>query len=850
MIPIKSLSLVKVSLLGLFLASIQAFGQFNAEPKSTSSPLTPLGSLPTYDLPSLDVQALRAAFPEEKGVPLRIAQPYDLEESTLSAGAWEVTPKGEQVWRMRIYSPGATDLNFGFGNYALPEGAQLYIYSEDYAYTVGPFSQKNGLKHGEFWSPMVPGDRAVIELMVPAASEETPVLVLTRIAQGFRDFLNVNPSPARQDSCNIDVICPEADPWRDQVRSVGAYTVGGIDTCTGTMIMDVPNSFRNFFLTANHCGLGVGNAPSVVVYWNFESPNCGDLSGGVRSDASSGATFRAAKADVDMALIELDDDPEPSFNVFYAGWDRTGNAPNGSVGIHHPGVDEKAISFNDDALTSRATCIGGPSSPNTHWNVDNWELGTTERGSSGSAIFDPDNQLVVGFLSGGAASCTNIDFDCYGKFSVGWDSGTTAASRMQDWLDPSNTGTMTVQGSNPAPTIFFADFQATDRCGAVPGNGVWEPGETIEILANIRGTGDFTGIQGTLSTTTNGITVTSDMASFPNVAMNSTVTAQTPFIVDVAEDFTCFEEVIFTLTITSNEGGPFTSVFRGQVGQRNQPAPNAPLGDNTTTTIDFVVSEDLMLTDLNLFADINHSFVGDLEIRLRSPNNTEVTLLDRPGVPGSTNGCGDNDMVVTFDDDAVFDLEGHCPGSTPWYTGDAAPVQPLSAFNGESTAGTWQLIVVDHAGQDSGVINQWRLETTPPLTDTCTTCDSACASSNLAADAGMDDAVCEGQTYGLSVTPSGGTGPYMASWQPAALLDDPTSLTPIATITETTTFTVTINDGDGCFVQDVVVLEYIPEPGSNFHNWLDEMMPTLDFVADGVVDILDFTYMINANCPN
>jgi hypothetical protein len=153
-------------------------------------------------------------------------------------------------------------------------------------------------------------------------------------------------------TCNIDVVCPQAASWTNEIRSVGLYTINGAWACSGTLIADATGDFRSYFLTANHCGLDTGNAPTVVVYWNYQSTNCGTHGPGSLAQNQSGATFRAAKYDVDFALIELDDMPDASFGVYYSGWDRSGTAPVGGVGIHHPESDVKAISFSSTPLTS------------------------------------------------------------------------------------------------------------------------------------------------------------------------------------------------------------------------------------------------------------------------------------------------------------------------------------------------------------------------------------------------------------------------------------------------------------------------------------------------------------------
>ena len=111
------------------------------------------------------------------------------------------------------------------------------------------------------------------------------------------------------------MVCSQGDASREQIGSVGTYSLGGSLFCTGGLLDNTAGDLKPFFLTADHCGVNSGNAASVVVYWNYESPNCGALSGWSLSDFQSGAFFRAAYDPSDMTLIELDDSPAPSFNV-------------------------------------------------------------------------------------------------------------------------------------------------------------------------------------------------------------------------------------------------------------------------------------------------------------------------------------------------------------------------------------------------------------------------------------------------------------------------------------------------------------------------------------------------------
>ena len=122
-----------------------------------------------------------------------------------------------------------------------------------------------------------------------------------------------------------------------------------------------------------------------------------------------------------------------------------------------------------------------------------------------------------------------------------------------------------------------------------------------------------------------------------------------------------------------------------------------------------------------------------MKVSLTSPGGTTVTLLDRPGVPDSAVGCSDNNMQVIFDDDAVTDLEDHCPGSVSWFSGEARTVGSLTDLEGEFSGGEWTLTVSDNSGGDAGTIEAWELRLDPPFEGVC----QVCAKSLEAADLSM-----------------------------------------------------------------------------------------------------------------
>ncbi|MCH9650001.1 MAG: proprotein convertase P-domain-containing protein [Deltaproteobacteria bacterium] len=291
---------------------------------------------------------------------------------------------------------------------------------------------------------------------------------------------------------------------------------------------------------------------------------------------------------------------------------------------------------------------------------------------------------------------------------------------------PPNDFAITMCGAG-GPILSITDTTVTDGCLTEPTNenGVFEPGEIITVDVEVSAAnGGFTGISGTLSTATPGVTILSGFSSYPDLGDGESATADTPYMVYLDETIACFSQVDLDVTITSNEGAPLVTMVSETVGAMLVPNVPVAITDNdpagSSSTLD--VADDVVISDLNVRVDVAHSWVGDLILTLRSPANTEVVLLDQPGVPASMFGCADNNMNVTFDDGAGGDLENLCAGSDPWFVGSADAVGALSDFNGESTAGTWTLLVSDNAAGDTGTITDWELITDPVIGGVCVVC--------------------------------------------------------------------------------------------------------------------------------
>ncbi|HVT32340.1 MAG TPA: hypothetical protein VHE32_06825, partial [Rhodanobacteraceae bacterium] len=398
-------------------------------------------AVPVVDVGTIDATAqrqeedakTRAAAPTKR---LATARGFAVTLGSDRDGAWETLADGSRLWRLCVRVAGATDLRVAFANFELPPGATLHVIGANGDYQ-GPYAAADSDAAG-FRSPPVAGDAATIELRVPAGADAS--IELIRVEAGFRDLLKATTStgPGASGACNVNVVCPLGDSYRNEIRAAAYYEFVADDDhdtylCTGTLLADVPRDRRSYFLTAAHCVASATEAQSMVVYWNYQSTQCNRLSspaGGYFNDDQHAAALRATRADADFTLVEISGAPDPAWDVYYAGWDATGAEPSGTIGIHHPSGDVKKIT-SGPAPGTIDNCIGtGGSSVNTHWETGPYLQGTTEGGSSGSGLFvasgsgSSHDKRVIGILSGGYAACStanpsqpNGETDCYGKLA-------------------------------------------------------------------------------------------------------------------------------------------------------------------------------------------------------------------------------------------------------------------------------------------------------------------------------------------------------------------------------------------------------------------------------------------------
>jgi len=128
-----------------------------------------------------------------------------------------------------------------------------------------------------------------------------------------------------------------------------------------------------------------------------------------------------------------------------------------------------------------------------------------------------------------------------------------------------------------------------------------------------------------------------------------------------------------------------------------------------TVVSEIEVPEDFNFAEATVLLDISHTWVGDLSAEVSSPNGTDFELFDRPGVPDGDYGCGRDDIMVSFANDAELtaqDFELTCEDD-PAISGVFQSIDP---FADVEATGIWTLSVTDAFQQDGGAINSWTIE--------------------------------------------------------------------------------------------------------------------------------------------
>jgi len=280
----------------------------------------------------------------------------------------------------------------------------------------------------------------------------------------------------------------------------------------------------------------------------------------------------------------------------------------------------------------------------------------------------------------------------------------------------------------PAKLIVGAGASlAVESC--LPANRSIDPGETVTVNLSLgnNGSSSTQNLTATLVAGSNVITA-EQVKSYGALAPNApAVTRQFSFTASGA----CGAIIPVTLSLKDGSEDLGTVSFNFTLGTVAGPVRtfsysggtlNIPDGDARGISVPLAVSGFAgNLADLNFRIDgtdctaspgatgvgLDHTWVGDLTLRLTSPAGTTVTIISRAGGSGNN---GKNFCQTTLDDDATNAISINNIASTNApFTGTFKPANPLSAFDGENPNGTWTLTVIDEFTGDTGNIRAFSL---------------------------------------------------------------------------------------------------------------------------------------------
>ncbi|WP_225768322.1 S8 family serine peptidase [Inquilinus sp. Marseille-Q2685] len=129
-----------------------------------------------------------------------------------------------------------------------------------------------------------------------------------------------------------------------------------------------------------------------------------------------------------------------------------------------------------------------------------------------------------------------------------------------------------------------------------------------------------------------------------------------------------------------------TSANEISVSASASPSLAIPDGDEDGVTASLTIATGIEIDRVEVTLNISHTWIGDLQIVLTSPDGTDSILLNRPGLSeNAVDGSSQDNIAFTF-----------------------GTVQDW----GESGQGTWTLTIRDLVSGDTGILNSWNLRLT------------------------------------------------------------------------------------------------------------------------------------------
>lgn len=366
---------------------------------------------------------------------------------------------GGKLYQLSIGAEQATALGLSFSRWELPEGGKLFVWNSDRTSYIGAFTHHNNKPWGGMMIRPVEGHTLHLEYFEPDHTQTE--LVIDQLIYSLEKSIygDHDNSFGLSASCQVDINDVAGQGWQREKRSVvkvitekGRHPQGGgwYTKYSGALINNTAQDGTPYLLTAAHCVDDDENAQKSIYFFNYESIILGQ--DGNKEQTLVGSQVMATKPGMDFTLLKLSEAVPSSYRPYYSGWDRNDENLEFAVAIHHPQGDVKKISKTFSKVIAYATFHNTELNfdKESHWEIERWNVGVSEGGSSGSPLFN-ENHRIIGDLTGGAAKCENPTGDSYQMFSLAWNSSDAYGQQLKHWLDPLNLDVMALDGYDPNP---------------------------------------------------------------------------------------------------------------------------------------------------------------------------------------------------------------------------------------------------------------------------------------------------------------------------------------------------------------------------------------------------------------
>ena len=360
-------------------------------------------------------------------------------------GDWITTASGERAWQGVLQLEEAGWNTLYFDQYQLSRGDMLLITNEE-GEVRGAFTEANNVSSHSLTTAPLYGERLIV-YYYPANGERRALpwrlsTVTTALLSTIGEELPPPNGDHRGGGSPFFIVkgleCAEATVRHPEVeriaRSELLLVVRGKFFSSGTLLNNSRQDGEALVLTAAHClndsyqnralDYVRQSAEQTVFYFNYFSPTGDPLINGIEEQTLAGAELVAYNEEHDMCLLRITgvrpDVPQgqcaipPSYRPYLAGWNAERDFPVPVIGIHHPQASVRRYNRADEKppLESYDMASVPVRWVNSHLYIRKWDIGTTERGSSGSGLFDKNHHLI-GALSGGSSVCNNPCHDYY-----------------------------------------------------------------------------------------------------------------------------------------------------------------------------------------------------------------------------------------------------------------------------------------------------------------------------------------------------------------------------------------------------------------------------------------------------